>query len=85
MTELLSKFKPGEIIGLVAVAGGLLIPILCGVTAIITDYFYKIRQLTLKQDMLNRGMSADEICIVIDAGSKRSRKERRRQHSDVEG
>ena len=37
MTELLSKFKPGEIIGLVAVAGGLLIPILCGVTAIITD------------------------------------------------
>ena len=74
MGDLLSKFDPGELIGLVAVGGGLLIPILCGVTAIITDYFYKIRQLALKQDMLNRGMSAEEICLVLDAGSKRSRK-----------
>lgn len=74
MADLLSKFGPWELIVLVAVGGSLLIPILCGVTAIITDYFYKVRQLALKQDMLNRGMSADEICIVLDAGSKRSRK-----------
>ena len=74
MADLLSKFDAGELIGLVAVAGGLLIPILCGVTAIITDYFYKVRKLALKQDMLNRGMSAEEIRIVIDAGSKQSRK-----------
>ena len=47
---------------------------LCGVTAIITDYFYKIRQLELKRDLLNRGMSADEIRVVLDAGSKESRK-----------
>jgi hypothetical protein len=79
--DLLSKFDPGELIGLVAVGGGLLIPILCGVTAIITDYFYKIRQLALKQDMLNRGMSAEEICLVLDAGSKRSRKARSSQDS----
>jgi hypothetical protein len=74
MADLLSKFGPGELIGLVAVGGGLLIPILCGLTAIITDYFYKVRKLALKQDMLNRGMSADEICLVLDAGSKHSRK-----------
>jgi hypothetical protein len=74
MGDLLSKFNPGELIGLVAVAGGLLIPILCGVTAIITDYFYKVRKLALKQDMLNRGMSAEEIAIVLDAGFKHSRK-----------
>jgi hypothetical protein len=74
MADLLSKFGPGELIGLVAVAGGLLIPILCGVMGIITDYLYKIRQLALKQDMLNRGMSADEIRVVLDAGSKNSRK-----------
>jgi hypothetical protein len=74
MADLLSKFDPGELIGLVAVAGGLLIPILCGVTAILTDYFYKVRQLALKQDMLNRGMSAEEIRVVLDAGSKHSRK-----------
>ncbi len=74
MTDLLAKFDAGELIGLVAVTGGLLIPILCGVTAIITDYLYKTRQLELKRDLLNRGMSADEIRVVLDAGSKESRK-----------
>jgi hypothetical protein len=81
MVDLLSKFGPGQLIGLVAVAGGLLIPILCGVTAIVTDYFYKLRQLALKQDMLNRGMSADEIRVVLDAGSKHSQKALHRQDS----
>ena len=71
MENLLAKFDPYELIVLVAVGGGLLIPILCGVTAIITDYFYKIRQLALKQDMLNRGMSAEEIRTVLEAGAKR--------------
>ena len=80
MGDLLSKINPGELIGLVAVAGGLLIPILCGITAIVTDYFYKVRQLELKRDMLNRGMSADEIRVVLDAGSKHSRKAPDRQH-----
>jgi hypothetical protein len=74
MQEVLSKFNAGELIALVAVGGGLLIPILCGVTAIITDYLFKSRMLTLKHDMLNRGMSAEEIAIVLDAGSKRSGK-----------
>jgi hypothetical protein len=76
MSEFLSKFDAGELIGLVAVAGGLLIPILCGVTAILTEHFYKVRQLALKQDMINRGMSADEIRDVIDAGTKASHKSR---------
>jgi hypothetical protein len=81
MSELLAKFGPGELIGLVAVGGGLLIPILCGVTAILTDYFFKVRQLALKQDMLNRGMSADEIRLVLDAGSKHSQKALYKQDS----
>jgi hypothetical protein len=71
MGEVLSRFSPGQLIGLVAVTGGLLIPILCGVTAIITDYLFKVRQLDLKQDMLQRGMSADDIGTVLAAGSKR--------------
>jgi len=74
MENLLAKFDPYELIVLVAVGGGLLIPILCGVAGIITDYFYKVRQLALKQDMINRGMSADEICIVLDAGTKHARR-----------
>jgi hypothetical protein len=76
MGELLAKFNAGELIALVAVGGGLLIPILCGVTSIITSYLYKVRQLDFKQEMVNRGMSAEEICLVLDAGSKRSRKAR---------
>jgi hypothetical protein len=79
MAELLSKFTAAELIGLVAVGGGLLIGLVCGATAIITDYFYKVRKLALKQDMLNRGMSAEEISLVLAAGSKHSRKAMRSQ------
>lgn len=81
MGDLWSKFDPGEFIALVAVAGGLLIPILCGVTAIVTKYLHKVRLLELKHDMLNRGMSAEEIRLVLDAGSKESRKALCRQDS----
>ena len=70
MNDLLSRFEAGELIGLMAVAGGLLIPL----TAIILSHFHKIRQLELKRDMLNRGMSADEIQVVLEAGSKKSQK-----------
>jgi hypothetical protein len=81
MPELLSRFNAGEFIGLVAVMGGLL----CGIVAIIADYWHKIRRLeteaALKQDMLNRGMSADEIKTVLEAGTKSSRKDLRSQYS----
>jgi len=74
MTELLSKFDSGEFIGLVAVAGGLLCGTLCGFTAIVMGSWVEIRKTettaALKQDMLNRGLSADEIRTVIEAGSK---------------
>jgi hypothetical protein len=74
MVDLLSNINGGELIALVAVAGGLL----CAITAIITSSWQKIRRAeivaALKQDMLNRGMSADEIRTVLEAGSKSSRK-----------
>jgi hypothetical protein len=78
MNEVLSKFDAGELIGLVAVAGGLLIGLLCGVTAIIADSWQKVRRsemaAALKQDMLNRGLSAADIQTVLQADSKKSRK-----------
>ncbi len=81
MHELLSRFDAGELIGLVAVAGGLL----CGITAIIAGTWQKVRRTeivaSLKQEMLNRGMSADEIRTVLEAGSRGSRKEFRSRHS----
>jgi hypothetical protein len=79
MNEFLAKFDAGQLIALVAVGGGLLCGIICGTAAIIMDYWHKIRRTetaaALKQDMLNRGMSADEIRIVMDAGFKRSKKD----------
>jgi hypothetical protein len=74
MTEILSKFNAGEIIGLVAVTGGLL----CGLMAIVMGIWYEHRKTevnaALKQDMLNRGMTADEIRMVMDAGTPQSGK-----------
>jgi hypothetical protein len=81
MADLWSKFDPGEFIGLVAVGGAILIPILCGVTAIITDYFHKVRLLEFKRELLNHGMSADEIRMVLDAGTKSSGKAPRSQEA----
>jgi hypothetical protein len=82
MNEILSKVDGSELIGLVAVAGGLLCGILCGVTAIIAGAWEKVRLAemvaALKQDMLNRGMSADEIRTVVETGSKSSRRELKR-------
>jgi hypothetical protein len=73
MTEILSRFEPGELIGLVAVVGGLL----CGATAIVAVYWYKMRQLALKQAMFDAGMSAEDIQIVLDAGEIPCRKKSR--------
>ena len=73
MIELLSKFDGGELIGVIAVVGGLL----CAITAIIAGAWTKVRRTeiaaALKHDMLNRGMSADDIRTVLETGSKRSR------------
>jgi hypothetical protein len=74
MSEFLSKFDGGELIGLVAVAGGLLCGIICGASAIIMGCMHSMRQLSLKQDMIQRGMSAEEICAIMDAGTDRGRK-----------
>jgi hypothetical protein len=70
----LAKFNAGELIGFVAVAGGLLV----GMFAIAMDFWHKIRKAeiaaALKRDMLSRGMSAHEIQTVLEAGMKGSRK-----------
>ena len=69
MNELLSKFDPDAVIGLVAVIGGLA----CGIVAIIMGVGLAIRRAELaadlKKDMLERGMSAEEIRTVMEAGS----------------
>jgi hypothetical protein len=74
MQEFLSRFGNDEVIGLVSVVGAFL----CGIPAVIGGLWYALRTAeiagALKQDMLNRGMSAEEIQIVLDAGTNRSGK-----------
>jgi hypothetical protein len=79
MEEMLSKMDGGDFIALVAVSGGLL----CGIVGIIMGCWLEMRRVAansaLKQDMLDRGMSADEIRIVLDAGTNQSRASSRRR------
>jgi hypothetical protein len=74
MYELLSKVDPGLLIGLVSVVGGLV----CGIVAIVMGVGLEIRRVelsaALKKDMLERGMTAEEIRIVMEAGSKNSQR-----------
>jgi hypothetical protein len=82
MSDFLSKFDGPLLIALVAVGGG----ILCGIVAIIggiaSSTWQKARNITLKQDMLNRGMSAEEIQTVIEAGSNNPLKALRAEFCD---
>jgi hypothetical protein len=68
MYEYLLRFSPGEMIAIVAVVGGLIFL----TAAILADTWQRARkvelEIKLKQDMLDRGMSADEIRTVLDAG-----------------
>jgi hypothetical protein len=68
--------EPGELIGLVAVAGGLL----CGIVGIVMGCWLEMRKVAgandLKQNMLERGMSAEEIQTVLDAGADSAGKSR---------
>jgi hypothetical protein len=70
MIELLTKVDPGLLIGLVSVVGGVAIAIV----AIVMGVGLEIRRVELKKDMLERGMTAEEIRIVMEAGSKNSQR-----------
>lgn len=74
MTDMLPRLDGGELITIVSVVGGLLVAII----AIIASKWEKVRRAeiaaALKQDMLNRGLSADDIRTVLQADSKGSAK-----------
>ena len=73
MTEVLTKLNPGELIGLLWTAG----PILCALVWIILghglEYHRANLAAALKKTMVERGMTPEEIRLVMDAGSKGSK------------
>lgn len=69
MSEFLSKFNGGELIGLFSVLGAFT----CGALGILMGVWHANKRAViaaaLKKDMLNRGMSAEEIRTVMEAGT----------------
>ena len=66
MYELLSRVDPGFVIGLVSTIGGFA----CAIVFIVMRIRLEVRRLDLTKDMLERGMTAEEIQIVMEAGTK---------------
>jgi hypothetical protein len=70
MSEILSKLNGDGVMALFAIAGGLFVALV----AILATAWTKVRQSeaasALKQDLAARGMSAEEIRTVLEAGSK---------------
>lgn len=70
MSEFLAKFNGGELIGLTAVIAGPLIAIV----AVISNQWRRVRvaevEAALKQQMLDKGMSAAEIAQVMTASQE---------------
>ena len=71
MTDFLSRVDGGELIAIISVGGGILIALL----SIAAGMWHKVKSeqiaADLKKDMLDRGMSADEIKTVLEAGPKK--------------
>ena len=71
--ETLSK-EPGILLAAILGTLGIVLGCTIGAIAIITDAWRRVRQTednnALKQSMLDRGMTADEIATVIGAGQK---------------
>ena len=69
MLELLSRFGPGELIGLAAVVGGLAIGPVIAIVAIVCAYWESARRAEINsrlvRDMLDRDVPRDEIVDVL--------------------
>ena len=74
MNDISDKLNPNDIAPLIGFVVACVTILLISLTAIISRCVYKIRHdatgAQLKQDMLDRGMSADEIKTVLEAGPK---------------
>jgi hypothetical protein len=89
METLVNRLPSGEIFALLVVLTGLVVGLIIAVTAIIVSNWRRVRQLdiegTLKQDMLQRGMSAEDIERVIRASAIPAETESKRESSESFG
>ena len=73
MDQLYSSLNYGQFVGL-SVLGSCLLIVLVAVVGGWTEIRKAELAAALKHDMLDRGLSAEEIRMVLDAGTKHSRK-----------
>jgi hypothetical protein len=85
MTEVLTKLNPGELVGLFWTAG----PIFCALVWIILGHVLEYHRVSvagaLKKAMVERGMTPEEIRLVMDAGSKGERQEKSDPQDGADG
>ena len=75
MTDLLRQFSNGELLALIAIIGGVFLPVFGGITVAITKvvaaHFRRMqlddREAALMMEMIQRSMSADEITQLLRA------------------
>ncbi|HET6325317.1 MAG TPA: hypothetical protein VFG04_11630 [Planctomycetaceae bacterium] len=81
MGDVFSRFNFGELMGFLSVSGGLLVAVIAIVGGLWADVRKAELASALKHDMLDRGLSADEIRTVLDAGTKRAARCSRESHA----
>jgi hypothetical protein len=78
MYELVSRMAPAELIALIGIVGGLFVGLVVFVTGIVMGFRLEIRRaemaIAFKRELLERGLTPDEIGIVVEAGSKNSKR-----------
>lgn len=81
MGEYLARLNYGEMMGFLGLGGGLML----GLVAVVGGLWFEMRRTEiaagLKHDMLDRGMSADEIKTVLEAGAGAHRARKVAAHS----
>jgi hypothetical protein len=78
LADMFSRFEFGELMGFLAVGGGLVIALVAVAGGLWVEMRKTEINAALKQDMLSRDMSPEEIKMVLDAGTHRSRRHERR-------
>jgi hypothetical protein len=80
MDQLYSSLNNGQFVGL-SVFGCCLVVVLVAVVGGWTEIRKAELAAALKHDMLDRGLSAEEIRMVLDAGTKHSRRAAAESHA----
>jgi hypothetical protein len=70
MTELMTKIQPQDLIPIIAILATFGSAVAIAVAIVWRQVRIANIAATLKRDMIDRGMSAEEIRTVLDAGSK---------------